>query len=241
MGVEGLLFTREEGIATIKICDSTGELFPQEIRQLLNGVLRIIPDDVAIGAHLHNDFGLALANNLEALSLGVRLLSTSWLGIGERNGLAASEQAIFALGYNPADLSARLGLTQPIWRQPPDLKRLTPIAQMVSRMLELPLKLTDPVVSTHMNHISTGAYFNNPSAFKPFDPQQELGVPPQLYLSHLANHSIVEAVADELGYNLNKEQTKAALTWIKSTAFRNGNSVIPESDFAAYLVALDLN
>jgi 2-isopropylmalate synthase len=228
----------EEGIATIKICDSTGELFPLEIQRLYESVLARVPDHVAIGAHLHNDFGLALANNLEAVRLGVRLVSTSWLGLGERNGLAATEQVLFALGYHPEGLSARLGIEKPLWRRPPDLHWLTPIAKMVSQILDLPLKLTDPVVSTHMNHIGTGAYFNNPAAFKPFDPERELGVPPQLYLSHLANHSIVEAIAVDLGYNLDNRQVKEALAWAKTYAYQHGQSTIPEADFAVYLAEL---
>jgi 2-isopropylmalate synthase len=131
-----------------------------------------------------------------------------------------------------------LGIEKSLWRKPLDLHHLTPIAKIVSQILDLPLKLTDPVISTHMNHIGTGAYFNNPAAFKPFDPEQELGVPPQLYLSHLANHSIVESLAVDLGYNLNNNQVKEALAWVKTYAYQLGQSAIPEADFTAFLAEL---
>ena len=228
----------EEGIASIKIGDSTGELFPLEIQRLFQQVLEQVPSDVVIAAHLHNDYGLALANYLETIQLGVRMVCSSWLGLGERTGLVATEQILFALAQDPDQLTERLGIDSELWLSPPDLKRVTPIALEVSQMLGIPLKVTDPVVSTIMNHIATGAYFNNPKAFKPFDPDAILGVPPQLVLTHLSNHSIVEAVANQLGYSLSKDQIKDALKWVKTYAYKHNRSVIPTSVFKEFLVSV---
>ena len=225
----------EEGIATIKIGDSTGELFPLEIHRLFKQVLEQVPSDVIIAAHLHNDYGLALANYLETLRLGVRMVCSSWLGLGERVGLVATEQILMALADNPEQVSERLGIDSPLWLSPPDLKRVTPIAQEVSRMLKIPLKMTDAVISPAMNHIATGAYFNNPMAFKPFDPEDVLGIAPKLVLTHLANHSIVATYASQLGYSLSKEEVKAALKWVKSYAYQHNQSVIPISAFEEFL------
>ena len=228
----------EEGIASIKIGDSTGELFPIEVRRLFKEVLKKVPENVVIASHLHNDFGLALANNLETVQLGVRLLSTSWLGLGERIGLAATEQMLFALGYSPETISSRLNVHEPLWYTKLDLHHLTQISHMVSELLNIPLSSTNPVIGTNMNDIATGAYFNNPAAFKPFDPQKEFGVPPRLILTHLSNHSIVEKIANNFGYTLNNEQIQQALRWAKSYAFTNNQSVIPEVEFIAYLDGL---
>lgn len=225
----------EEGVCTIKICDSTGELFPLEAYHLFRGIMERIPECVFIGAHLHNDFGLALANTLEAVRQGVRLAASSWLGLGERAGLPATEQLLFALGHDLPTLPRRMGISRPLWRQNPDLTLLTPLARQVSQLLNVPQRLTDPVVGLNMNHIATGAYFNNPKAFKPFDPQAALGVPPKLLLTHLANHDIVAACAQEMGYTLDKEQTKAALVWVKAFAFQQHVSVIPPEAFRTFL------
>ena len=226
----------EAGVASIKISDSTGELFPLEIQRIFQKVLENVSSDVVIAAHLHNDCGLALANNLEAIRLGVRMVCSSWLGLGERVGLAATEQVLFALAEGPDQLTERLGIDTALWLSPPDLKRITPIALEVSQSLGIPLKVTDPVISTIMNHIATGAYFNNPKAFKPFDPDEVLGVPPQLVLTHLSNHSIVEAVANQLGYPLSKDHINDALKWVKSYAYEHNRSVVPTSEFKEFLV-----
>ena len=225
----------DEGVATIKICDSTGELFPLEIHQLFKKILELVPSHVIIGAHLHNDYGLALANTLETARLGVRMLASSWLGLGERVGLAATEQVLFALANNPEGMSARMGISSPFWQIPPDLKQITTIAQEVSRFLDIPLKMTDPVISTSMNHIATGAYFNNPMEFKPFDPEVVLDVPSKLVLSHLSNHSIISTIANELGYSLDRDGISKALKWVKKEAYQQGKSTVSRSSFKTFL------
>jgi len=225
----------DEGVATIKICDSTGELFPLEIHTLFKKILELVPSHVAIGAHFHNDHGLALANTLEAARLGVRLLASSWLGLGERVGLVATEQILFALAHNPEGMFARTGISSPFWKTPPDLTQLTTIAQDVSRFLDIPLKMTDPVISTSMNHVATGAYFNNPMEFKPFDPEVILDVPSKLVLSHLSNHSIVSTIANELGYSLDRDGISKALKWVKKEAYQQGKSTVSRSSFKAFL------
>jgi len=235
---EAAIALAEEGVATIKICDSIGELFPLETYRLFKQVLERVPSHVAIGTHFHNDFGLALANNLETIRLGVRLVATSWLGLGERNGLAATEQLLVALAQAPERQFERLGVKDALWLTPPDLKQLLPIAQAVSQMLTIPLKVTDPIVSPEMNQIATGAYFNEPSAFRPFDPAATLGVAPQFILSHLANHGMVSVIAARLGYALNKEQVRIAFLWVKRQAYQRNSSKIPHAEFAEYLAEL---
>jgi 2-isopropylmalate synthase len=243
----------EEGVSICKICDSTGELFPLEAHYLFQGVMAHLPPHLrgklVVGAHLHNDFGFGLVNNLEAARLGVRVLSCSWLGLAERGGLAATEQVIFALSqmgeasdarlaaaaHEIPGRAARLGIREPLWFAEPDLTCLYPLAQMVAGFTHQRVRGTEPVVGTHMNHVATGAYFNNPVAFKPFDPEVLLGVPPKLLLSHLANHSIVEAVAESLGYKLTREQTSKALAWVKTTAYNQGSSLVSHEAFLEYL------
>jgi isopropylmalate/homocitrate/citramalate synthase len=225
----------EEGAASIKICDSAGEYYSFELYELFKELMSQIDPGVVIGAHFHNDMGTALAASLNAVRLGTRLVAGSWLGLAERNGLAATEQLLFALAYNPEEIVKRFRLDGPLWLSSPDLKRMMAIAHEISEMFNIPLKVTDPVISTAMNHISTGAYFNDPDTFKPFDPEKILGVKPKMVLTHLANHSIIKTIAHELGFELNREQVSAALAWVKTLAYQRGESEIPHSEFAGYL------
>jgi hypothetical protein len=48
----------------------------------------------------------------------------------------------------------------------------------------------------------------------------------------------VEAMANQLGYSLSKEQIKDALKWVKTYAYKHNRSVIPTSVFKEFLVSV---
>ena len=54
---------------------------------------------VPLAAHLHNDFGLALANSISALSAGAEAITTTVGGIGERAGNVPLEQFVMVLKH----------------------------------------------------------------------------------------------------------------------------------------------
>ncbi len=236
--IEAAVKLTEAGVSTLKVCDSAGKRFPLQIRQMFSELMAQLPPSVVIGVHLHDDFGLALANNLEAIQSGTRLVASSWLGISERTGLAATEQLIFALAHQAESIPERLGITSPLWKTAPDLHGLTPLAHDISRMVQVPIKSTDPVVSSAMNQIATGAYFNDPGIFKPFDPEKVLGVPPTLILTHLANHKIIKTIVSKLGFSLTHDQTDSALQWVKRKAFEQGSSIVAEDELETFLSEL---
>lgn len=230
----------EEGVATIKICDSAGELFPTESRELFTAVMSKVDSGVIIGAHLHNDRGLALGNTLEAIQSGVRVAACSWLGLGERVGLVHSEQLLFILGQEIEKLGERLGLDEIIWKSPPDLKEILPAAHLVSKLLGIPIRSTDPIITTNLNTIATGAYANEPGAFMPFNPETELGVEAEFVLSHLANKKVVAKIAEKLGYHLDESQAAEAMRWVKAQSFSRGESVIPIGEYSTFLEMIHL-
>jgi 2-isopropylmalate synthase len=213
-------------------------LFPAQIRTLISQVARQVPRSAVLGVHLHNDFGLALANNLEAIQEGVRIVSSAWLGLGERNGLAATEQLLASLAYRPDTLPARLSGVRHLWKTVPDLRGIIPIARQVSETTRVPLKVTDPIVGSGINVRATGTAFVAPRHFQPFDPAEVLGVPPRTRLTQLASHRLVSAYAAELGYHLTPEQADAALQWVKSYAYRRGISVVSQEVFLLFLEGL---
>lgn len=143
----------EAGAASVKICDSNGLLFPDQIREMFETVVGQMNCDIPVGTHLHNDYGLALANNLEAIKAGARMVSTSWLGLGERNGLAATEQLIFALSGDKKMVEKRFGRGYRFWREMPKLKRLVPVVEEVAKMTGVPIKETDPIVTPNLREV----------------------------------------------------------------------------------------
>jgi hydroxymethylglutaryl-CoA lyase len=72
---------RDEGIAGVSLCDTTGMAYPSQIRALVEAVQREAPT-LTITLHVHDTRGLALANMLAALDCGVSHFDACTGGIG---------------------------------------------------------------------------------------------------------------------------------------------------------------
>ncbi|MEU7025734.1 hypothetical protein AB0A60_03480 [Streptomyces sp. NPDC046275] len=219
----------------VVLADTIGAQLPRACRDMFGAVRAAAGDDVVLASHLHNDLGLGLANTLEALAAGVRVVSSSWLGIAERAGMTATEQLLFLLARHGDEL---LGAGATPWWTAPDLTRLPKIARRVSEETGVPLGVTTPIVGTGVGTISTGTPFVHPRLFQPYDPAEVLGIEPEVLLTQMASARVVTAVADRLGHRLDPEQTRAAMAWAKTRAFRTSTAVVDDTAFAAYLDGL---
>jgi 2-isopropylmalate synthase len=223
------------GAGLIVVADTTGDMLHTRAGALFEELRARAGEDVVFVTHLHNDLGLGLVNTLEAVRAGVRGVSSSWLGVAERSGMVATEQLLFLLAHRTAEL---LGDDADLWHTAPDLTRLPVIARAVAEETGLPITVTTPIVGTGVGTISTGTPFVRPATFQPFDPKAVLGIEPTVLLTHLASGRVLRAVASRLGYELTREETAAALTWVKSEAFRRNHPVIPDESFTEFLSGL---
>lgn len=241
----------DAGAGVVVVADTVGDLIPAQAAALFAGLRAAVDERVVLASHLHNDLGLGLANTLAALHAGIRVAACSWLGVAERSGMVATEQLLFLLAYRPDRLADLLGSTAPayggggelgaaggLWWTAPDLTRLPVIARMVSAETGIPLTVTTPIVGSGVGTISTGTPFVHPTLFQPFDPQAVLGISPTVLLTQLASGRVVRAVAAALGYQLGREETDAALHWVKTQAYQRNQAVIPDGDLAGFLDGL---
>ncbi|MFI9183882.1 2-isopropylmalate synthase [Streptomyces goshikiensis] len=223
------------GAGLVVLADTVGAQLPSGCAEMFRRVRAEAGSEVVLASHLHNDLGLGLANTLEALAAGVRVVSSSWLGIAERAGMVATEQLLFLLARHAREL---LGAGAAPWWSPPDLTRLPVIAEMVAGETGVPLGVTTPIVGTGVGSISTGTPFVHPRLFQPYDPQELLGITPRVVLTHLASARVVAAVATRLGHTLDGERTRTAMAWVKGRAYRTGRAVVEDDAFADYLDGL---
>jgi 2-isopropylmalate synthase len=227
-----------QGAGMIVLADTVGDLLPGQARTLFQQVAAGAGPEAVLVSHLHNDLGLGLANTLAALESGARVAACSWLGMAERSGMVATEQLLFLLAHDPAKAAQVLGSGCEPWWTAPDLTRLPGIARMVSAETGVPVTVTTPIVGTGVATISTGTPFTHPRTFQPYDPQHHLGLAPTVVLTHLASQRVLRTVAERLGYDLEPAQTRTALAWVKDRAYRLGQAVVPDADFASYLDGL---
>ncbi|MSP49159.1 MAG: hydroxymethylglutaryl-CoA lyase [Alphaproteobacteria bacterium] len=71
----------EAGADEVGLADTTGMANPEQIKRVIAGVRREIGDRLT-GVHLHNTFGLGLANALAAYEAGLRAFDSSQAGLG---------------------------------------------------------------------------------------------------------------------------------------------------------------
>jgi len=77
-------------------CDTVGVLTPEKTIELYSGLRKTFAK-IPMGAHCHDDFGLAVANSITALKSGADEVHATMNGLGERAGNAALEEIVVAL------------------------------------------------------------------------------------------------------------------------------------------------
>jgi len=74
------------GVTRIRLADTVGVASPTRCRELVNNLSERLDGRAAFGIHAHNDFGMAVANTLEAAKSGCLFADVTAGGIGERAG-----------------------------------------------------------------------------------------------------------------------------------------------------------
>ena len=95
----------DAGATVINIPDTVGYSSPEEFATLICGIKEHVTNihKAQISVHCHNDLGLAVANSLAAIKIGVDQIECTVNGIGERAGNAALEEIVMNL-YTRQDL-----------------------------------------------------------------------------------------------------------------------------------------
>jgi isopropylmalate/homocitrate/citramalate synthase len=141
-------------------CDTLGCGTPQGISFMFSALRGSFKG--RLGFHGHNDFGLATANSLAAISAGAEFLSSTFCGIGERAGNAATEEVLGALRFQHSlELPFRYEL-------------LSDVCARVSEHSGVPLHPNKPLVGpnafSHESGIHVSALAADPNTYENFDP-----------------------------------------------------------------------
>jgi methanogen homocitrate synthase len=157
---EMLRMAVDGGASRIGIADTAGSATPEAIGMLVRRLRTL--GHVPISLHLHNDFGLALANALAGIREGATHINASVSGIGERAGNVPMEQLVVALQVL---YGMDLGM---------DMSGLTGLSRMVAEMAGIQLADHAPIVGrnafTHESGIHVAAVLTEPSTYEPIDP-----------------------------------------------------------------------
>jgi len=97
------------GITRIRLADTVGVASPSRCRKVVSELSDRLDNKAELGIHAHNDFGMAVANTLEASKAGCLYADVTAGGIGERAGncnmahLVHSGSALFDWGLTGSE------------------------------------------------------------------------------------------------------------------------------------------
>lgn len=115
------------GATVINIPDTVGYAIPDEyvafIKEIMDRIEGI--EKVKVSVHCHDDLGLAVANSLAAVKIGVEQIECTVNGLGERAGNAALEEIAMALHTRKDYFKAETGIVT---------REISRTSRMVSRL-----------------------------------------------------------------------------------------------------------
>ncbi|WP_285906951.1 LeuA family protein [Pseudodesulfovibrio pelocollis] len=153
------LTAAEAGASRVRLSDSLGLLTPARTREMVCRFRAALKIDMAV--HCHDDFGMATANAVTALEAGADFADASVLGIGERSGIAATEELAAHLSLNAGTGRYRTG-------------GLRELCRFVSRAAGVPIPRTKAVAGNDIFACESGlhahALSKSPDLFEPYDP-----------------------------------------------------------------------
>jgi len=183
------------GAEVLVLCDTNGGSLPFDVERIVGEVHTYFGGDVALGMHVHDDTGCAVANTLAGVRAGARQVQGTINGIGERTGNANLSTII-------PDLSLKMGVaTLPEGR----LERLTAVSHHVAELVNVNLDPQAAFVGAsafaHKAGLHVSAIKRRPDAYEHVDPDL-VGNGTRFVVSELAGKSTLEIKAGELGLDL---------------------------------------
>ena len=196
----------------IRICDTLGYgvPFPEEAEPY--GIPAIVKNLKKNGVkhiemHVHDDFGMGVANTLAGLWYGADWANLTFLGIGERAGNAELEKIMAFL------------ITRVEGFEKYDLTRVTEFANFMEEEIGLHVPRNKAIVGknifSHESGIHTAGIIKNPFTYEPFPPEI-VGGKRNLMIGATSGTEVVRLKAEEaldelLGIKVQVDKTDARI------------------------------
>ena len=203
------------GATTINIPDTVGYTTPDEYYDIIDSLIKNIPDSdkVIFSTHCHNDLGLAVANSLSGVRAGARQIECTMNGIGERAGNAALEEIVMSMKVRNDILDYDSGVETTLF---------TRASKLVSSVTSFPVQFNKAIVGknafAHESGIHQDGMLKNNETYEIMTPES-IGLNESTLVmgKHSGRHAFKEK-AKELGYVLADNQLNDAFYRFKDLA-----------------------
>lgn len=216
----------EAGAESIVVADTVGFCRPGVIQYIINQVKAklstLTKKPYSTGIHCHNDFGLATANTLAAVEVGVTHPHVCVNGFGERAGNAALEEVVTAL-------EILYGVNTGI-----KTERLFELAQLVERSFAIPIPVHKAIVGQNAFNHGSGIHVHGTLAhslsYEPIPPEM-VGRQRSFYLGKFAGRHLIEYVLRKNGIPATSDQIQEIAQSVKRYhAKQNKQKILAQFD-----------
>ena len=200
------------GATILNIPDTVGYAVPEEFAAFCKKIMEGVGagTDVTYSVHCHDDLGLAVANSLAAVKVGVRQVEGTINGLGERGGNAALEEVIMALRTRRDYFGCESAI---------DTTKLVTASRLVSRLTGVPVLPNKAIVGANAFAHEAGIHQHGVMANREtYEIMRAEDVGAEAAVMVLGKHSGRHAFGDrlvKLGYNLSKEDLDKAFADFK--------------------------
>jgi 2-isopropylmalate synthase len=203
----------EAGAENVTLCDTNGSSLPGQVAVATARVFEELGGLVSVGIHTHDDSGCGVANSLEAVEAGARLVQGTMNGYGERCGNANLVSILPAL-------QLKLGFDCVGEEQ---LARLTETAHLVDEICNVTPNPNQPYVGrnafAHKGGMHVAGVVQDARTFEHVEPAA-VGNHRDLLISELSGKGTVSARAEQSGVELGDGDAARVVDRVKELEHR---------------------
>ncbi|MCX6650913.1 MAG: homocitrate synthase family protein [Methanomassiliicoccales archaeon] len=216
----------EAGADRVGVTDTLGCASPEAISFLVSQAKKEVRTPVSL--HLHNDFGLALANAIAGVKAGADAVTTTVNGIGERCGNVPLEQFVATMKFI---YGKDLGI---------DCAQLKEVSEMVETFSGLRRPVNQPLVGqnafSHESGIHVAAVLNCPLTYESIPPEA-VGNKRHILMGKHTGLNYIRKRVDEIGLMATEQQLTDILEMVKELGEKKGRVDAHEfREIVAYII-----
>ncbi|MCJ2163485.1 MULTISPECIES: pyruvate carboxyltransferase [unclassified Pseudodesulfovibrio] len=199
---------QDAGASRVRLSDSLGVLTPLRMAALVNTFAKNLSMDLAV--HCHDDFGMATGNAVTALACGAQYADASLLGIGERSGIAATEE-----------LAAHLTLKEKSHAY--TIEGLRELCHFVSQAAGIPIPRTKSIAGEDIFACESGLHAHAlskfPELFEPYAPET-VGADRKVAVGGKSGRAAIKHALADQGRDLPEHCITALVAQVRKLAWK---------------------
>jgi len=203
---------REGHMDAFTLVDTFGVLSPHSAYYFAKKVKDRIEKPIEV--HFHSDFGLGVANTINAVLAGAEVIHSTVLGIGERAGNTPMEEVVLAL-------LTMYGIDSGI-----NYDKIYPTAKLIQELSGMSVPPSRPFIGEGAYSIESGivtgwyknVYAEEPTMVFPVHPDFVGHPAPQIFMGKKSGLDNITVWTRKMGIDLTEDQAMAVLGEVKQTS-----------------------